>query len=49
MLREIRSPVQALADLVTKVDTASPDHPHRPMWERMIRQLATEIELRRAA
>jgi len=45
-LREVRSPAKALADIVSKFNRACPEHPDRPMWEKMIRQLETEIELR---
>jgi hypothetical protein len=45
-LSEIRSPRKALSDLVVKYNSASPYHPNRPVWERMIRQLECEIVVR---
>lgn len=46
VLSELRSPWKALSDLVVKYNSASPYHPDRPMWERMIRQLEREIVVR---
>jgi hypothetical protein len=48
VLSELRSPRKALSDLVAKFNDFGPHHPHRPMWERMIRQLESEVTLRGA-
>ena len=48
VLSEMRSPRKALSDLVAKSNDFGPDHPHHPMWGRMIRQLESEIILRGA-
>ena len=46
VLSELRSPRKALSDLVAKINNCGPNHPHRPMWERMISQLESEVVLR---
>jgi len=48
VLREVRSPATALADLVIQLGQTCHEHPHRTMLERMVRQLESEIALRRA-
>jgi hypothetical protein len=48
VLSELRSPRKALSDLVAKSNNFGPNHPHRRMWERMIRQLESEVILRGA-
>jgi hypothetical protein len=48
VLSELRSPRKALSDLVAKSNDFGPNHPHHPMWERVIRQLESEVILRGA-
>jgi len=42
-LGELRSPAQALADLVDKFNCMARNHPELPVLARMIRELAEEI------
>jgi hypothetical protein len=46
VLSQLRSPPEALADLMAKFDSTGRNHPQRPLLERMIRQLETEISQR---
>jgi hypothetical protein len=46
---ELRSPAQALADLLDKFDCMAGNNPELPVLERMILQLAEEIVLRKRA
>jgi hypothetical protein len=45
-LHRLRTPQQALADLVDKYGTMHRDHPERLVLARMIDQLESEIALR---